>query len=758
MNDNLILSRNNSFNSNFYQTPLYSPNKLITSYSQKDLLNINAIQNTYNISSQSPKPFVFQVPKQNANFYLTRTPPPSQNRRNIIDLGDNGQFKETSNSPVVYPKLNSMDSITDFNQLNASPVRKISQPLDIRINDIKPIYNAPLEYISFNQKIHRLARTPEPKKNNFEIITNNQLGNYQNNNNNSYFINNISNNISNNNSSLDNILNNQQMEINHTRIISQIPQINIPRNDYLKTHNVNIRKFNDYFQNNNYNLHIKSISDYNQFIQNENNINIPSNKRINFLYKNNEYDNRIAIKKHNYNLSNDLIYKKANETNYRNYLNEINKSNIKKYNDLNQNRNYFNDININKNQNLYNNNININYTNTYNINNFYYNNYPNNISIKKPTDISNNSNSNISNNINFQKVPNDNYSNYYLSSNKNLPIANGVQNIQNIPPNVEQNHINIIPIPQNKLFLLNGNGIIKRSFKEIDTPNLVPKDDFNLSEFKIIRQIGEGTYGRIYCVKWIKNNELYALKKIVLYGEGELNSFKKKVKIVQNLTNKFGNNGLIRVYGDKSIPQRGGKEYLYYIIMELGEKDWEKELNSRKSYSSYYSEIELLQIIKQIVRTLALMQKNNVTHRDIKPQNILICKNLFKLCDFDEAKKITGNGPIIQPVRGSELYMSPILFYAYNGKIPNVLHNTYKSDVFSLGMTVLLAASLSLKPLCDIREIKNMNIISRIINKILKARYSQNLINLIINMLQIDENLRYDFIELEKYIYNIWPN
>jgi serine/threonine protein kinase len=40
------------------------------------------------------------------------------------------------------------------------------------------------------------------------------------------------------------------------------------------------------------------------------------------------------------------------------------------------------------------------------------------------------------------------------------------------------------------------------------------------------------------------------------------------------------------------------------------------------------------------------MQKNNITHRDIKPQNIILCKNVFKICDFDEAKELTGNGAI----------------------------------------------------------------------------------------------------------------
>ena len=190
--------------------------------------------------------------------------------------------------------------------------------------------------------------------------------------------------------------------------------------------------------------------------------------------------------------------------------------------------------------------------------------------------------------------------------------------------------------------------------------------------------------------------------------------------------------------------------------MELGGIDWEREIIMRKSHSLFYSEYELFEIIKQLVKTLSSMQKNNVTHRDIKPQNVLVSRGVYKLCDFGDVKIINGEGVIMQPVRGSELYMSPILFYAYNKHVSAVLHNTYKSDVFSLGMCLLLASTLTSKTLYNIRELRDINIVSSIVTKALIKRYSQNIIDLIIKMLQIDENLRFDFTELEEYISRIW--
>ena len=102
-----------------------------------------------------------------------------------------------------------------------------------------------------------------------------------------------------------------------------------------------------------------------------------------------------------------------------------------------------------------------------------------------------------------------------------------------------------------------------------------------------------------------------------------------------------------------------------------------------------------------------------------------------------------------QTVRGTELYMSPILFRALQTKnVESAQYNAYKSDVFSLGMCFLLASSLNYHSLFEIREVFDMKIIAQVINKYLGKLYSQNYINLLISMLQVDERLRPDFIEL----------
>jgi serine/threonine protein kinase len=189
--------------------------------------------------------------------------------------------------------------------------------------------------------------------------------------------------------------------------------------------------------------------------------------------------------------------------------------------------------------------------------------------------------------------------------------------------------------------------------------------------------------------------------------------------------------------------------------MELARIDWENEIKRRSGIKKFYTEGELMEILGQLIRTFALLQKNNITHRDIKPQNILLANKMYKVCDFGEAKIISTDGVIQQSIRGTELYMSPILFRALNSRQKKVVHNTYKSDVFSLGMCILLAATLTYQSLYDIRELDNMESVKNILVKYLIAKYSYNFVGTLLKMLEVNEDLRPDFIELENCIRDI---
>ena len=71
------------------------------------------------------------------------------------------------------------------------------------------------------------------------------------------------------------------------------------------------------------------------------------------------------------------------------------------------------------------------------------------------------------------------------------------------------------------------------------------------------------------------------------------------------------------------------------------------------------SESDALEIVYQLARGIEFISKNNVVHRDIKPDNIFIKKEgtnlLYKLGDFGFAVKKQINEEIV----GTPIFMSP---------------------------------------------------------------------------------------------------
>ena len=359
--------------------------------------------------------------------------------------------------------------------------------------------------------------------------------------------------------------------------------------------------------------------------------------------------------------------------------------------------------------------------------------------------------------------------NIHINVNLNLNINNNNNHhVGNIHTNANYNNMEyFVPSPKKNRPRINSAKDIssKRKFIQNTSSNFYKKspidiatNNFNINDYNIIKQIGEGTFGKIFEVE-DSNHHHFALKKLLANSTKEMEMLKSEYELLLGLEGL--NINLIHIYGieNKKLDKT---TFVVYVLMELAICDWEKEIAHREKKKRYYSEEELIIILKNLINTFAELQRHNISHRDIKPQNILLCKdNIFKIADFGEAKEARNRNnidTIRQTIRGTELYMSPILFDSLKTKKRKgkyILHNSYKSDVFSLGFCILLAATLKVDSLYIIREITDMIILQHEINKFLKSRYSEKLINVIIAMLEIDEKNRVDFIELEKIVENL---
>ena len=357
----------------------------------------------------------------------------------------------------------------------------------------------------------------------------------------------------------------------------------------------------------------------------------------------------------------------------------------------------------------------------------------------------------------FQKkklLQNNNINNIFNDTNKiNFNILfNQNQNYNITSNNAQSTNNSILNDSVNSL----TSNYLNSSFSNIlPTDNLCqayveeePGDNFKLSEFIILNSIGNGSEGSINVVNWQKNNKNYALKKCEYIYDDTAERKKKELHVLKEFIDNNGCDGIIKTYGTLCVKNEFGT-YYFYELMELADRDWDKEIQNRKNSNLYYQECELMEIFRQLIKTFASLETIRYTHRDIKPQNIMLINGKYKICDFGNGKLLKREGIIIQKIRGSELFMSPIVFKGYHSGAPTIRHNSFKSDVFSLGMCFFYAAALSIGGLNLIREIYDMKVIKKVLIQFLGKRYSQNLINLLYTMLQVDENRRPDFNELE---------
>ena len=507
----------------------------------------------------------------------------------------------------------------------------------------------------------------------------------------------------------------------------------------------------------------------------ENNIKNEPQKNNNIIINNKiekkEKEEKKVINNNNKNNIQNNINNKNNIQNNINNNNVINekKQNLEINNNINKENKEKKDINE-KNEENNNNNNNIqrnvrrNNHNFINIRQYYKNKIKNNINNNKVDNSinqkDNNNNKDIKEKINEK---NNNNNNIILNNNrsKNQKLNEVENKNEDIPDDViEFSKINFFRnnIPVNNPDLEQDKRLyneLQRKVKRILSTTRLPQ--FNFDNYTIQKSIGEGTYGQLYFVINKTSKKKYAVKEQIAQNFNSLSDYLKTFEI--NIKNKHEN--ILDVYGISVVISEENLFFLY-ALMDLGECDWEQEVEKRKNSQRYYTEMELISILKQLVSALAFLQKRNIAHRDIKLENILlfpkkvqnsrIPEKIYKICDFGEAKKRIKYNTIHNTVRGTDYYMSPELLEGLNNQKDYVKNNPHKSDVFSLGCCMIIAATLDYEFIDYIRNTNKQEEINEVIKSSLINYYSEKLINIMSKMVVYDEKQRIDFIDLERLI------
>ncbi len=193
---------------------------------------------------------------------------------------------------------------------------------------------------------------------------------------------------------------------------------------------------------------------------------------------------------------------------------------------------------------------------------------------------------------------------------------------------------------------------------------------FIADRYEIIEQIGAGGMSDVYKAKDQVLGRFVAVK--VLKPE-----FAEDVNFVSKFHTEAQSAAGLQHPNIVNIYDVGSEEHMHYIVMEYVEGITLKTYIEKKGQLNYK---EAISIAIQVARGIEAAHNNNIVHRDIKPQNIMISnEGKVKVTDFGIARAATSN-TIHSDVMGSVHYTSPE--QARNGFVDG------KSDIYSLGIVM----------------------------------------------------------------------
>ena len=190
------------------------------------------------------------------------------------------------------------------------------------------------------------------------------------------------------------------------------------------------------------------------------------------------------------------------------------------------------------------------------------------------------------------------------------------------------------------------------------------------NRYKIVETVGEGGMARVFRGVDVKLNRTVAIK--VLYEQFAADpEFLRRFQQEAKAAAKLSHPSIVNVYDE------GQEDNIHYIVMEFVEGYTLKEIIQREGR---LPQTEAAQIVYLICDALDTAHSQNVIHRDIKPQNIIIKPDgRVKVADFGIARAVSGatitHG---RSLLGSVHYSAPEQARGSNAD--------QQSDIYSLGI------------------------------------------------------------------------
>ena len=175
-----------------------------------------------------------------------------------------------------------------------------------------------------------------------------------------------------------------------------------------------------------------------------------------------------------------------------------------------------------------------------------------------------------------------------------------------------------------------------------------------LEDFKHLKVLGRGSFGKVIVVKNENNNKLYAMKildKKFIVKKNQVSHTQTERALLEKLKHPF----IVRL---NYAFQDSKRLYFLTEFLQGGELFFHLRRNSG------YKEKAVRFYMCQILLALEYMHNNNYIYRDLKPENILIDKEgNIKLTDFGLSKILPEEEKTTYTMCGTAEYLAPEILF-----------------------------------------------------------------------------------------------
>ena len=212
-----------------------------------------------------------------------------------------------------------------------------------------------------------------------------------------------------------------------------------------------------------------------------------------------------------------------------------------------------------------------------------------------------------------------------------------------------------------------------------------------VQDYILVKSLGKGSFGEVFLTRKDKSSKLYATKKIPL-THLQNKEFRKYINNEIKIMKKLQHDNVIKLY---NYCETSHNLYLMMDYINGGSlSEYLAEYKLKKGSAFPQKMIQFF--VKQIVQGLIYIHSNNIIHRDIKLDNILLNfppntkkENRdyhlaqIKIIDFG----LSTDSNLATSLVGSPIYMDPVILEKYkkSGGVEKFKRYDKKADIWSLG-------------------------------------------------------------------------